>query len=161
MRQTNSPPLAFLLGGAMRKDKEVKVDFFLVHCVTVSIFVTTFLAQDWISLENKARLLEWKVRFDMMMYATVGAPELYIDEITNYVPKVAQDGVGNPWLPIIERGLRLEDDGHTIKVVRALAHGEKLCAGLKGMDLPVVDDMWCKVATMGESAVSKIVVCVD
>lgn len=145
----------------MRKDKEVKVDFFLLHCVTVSIFITTFLAQDWITLENKARLLEWKVRFDMLMYATVGAPALDIDEIKNYVPKVAQDGAGNPWLPIIDRGVRLEDDGHTIKVVRALVSGEKLCAGLEGMDLPVVDDMWCKVAAMSELVVPGIVVCVD
>lgn len=139
-----------MLGAAMRKDKEVKVDFFLMHCVTVAIFLTTFMAQDWITPENKARLLEWKVRFDMLTYAATGAPELHIDEITNYVPKVPQDKAGNPWLGIIERGMRVEDDGHTIKTIRALIHGEKICAGVEGMDLPVVGDMWSKIGAMSE-----------
>lgn len=137
----------------MRKDKEVRVDFFLLHCVTASIFFTSFFAQDWITPQNKARLLEWKGRFDLLTYAAAGFPELHVDEIKNYAPKVAQDGYGNPWLGIIDRAIRVEDDGHTIKAIRALAHGEKLCAryhDVDGLDLPVVGDMWMKVAAMCE-----------
>lgn len=137
----------------MRKDKEVKVDFFLMHCVTTSIFLTIYVAQDWITPQNKAKFLEWKGRFDLLTYAAAGVPELHIDEIKNYVSKVPHDGAGNPWLSIIDRGLRVEDDGHTIKTVRALVNGERVCANysnVPGMEFPVVGDMWRNIAAMSE-----------
>jgi hypothetical protein len=138
-----------MLGGAMRKDKEVKVDFFLIHCVTTAIFISVFNAQDWITSESKARLLEWKTRFDILTYVAIGAPVLHTDEIKNYEPKVSQDGVGNPWLDIIERSIHVEDDGHTIKTIRALAHGERLAARYgEKLNLPVVGNMWRKIAAM-------------
>ncbi|KAI5839496.1 hypothetical protein DFP73DRAFT_598482 [Morchella snyderi] len=140
---------ALMFGGAMRKDKEVKVDFFLLHCVTAAIFISAFNAQDWISSESKARLLEWKTRFDILTYVAVGAPVLHADEIKNYEPKVSQDGTGNPWLDIIERSIHVEDDGHTIKAVRALAYGERLAVRYgEELNLPVVGNMWRKIAAM-------------
>lgn len=134
----------------MRKDKEVKIDFFLMHSITSSIFLTTIFAQDWIAPEKKARFLEWKTRFDLLTYAAVGAPKLHMDEIQNYAPKVPHDGAGNPWLGIIERGLRVEDDGHTIKTIRSLINGERACAKYSdsGNDWPVVGDMWWKIGAM-------------
>lgn len=138
-----------MFGGAMRKDKEVKVDFFLLHCLNTAIFISAFNAQDWISSESKARLLEWKTRFDILTYVAVGAPVLHADEIKNYEPKVSQDGIGNPWLDIIERSIQVEDDGHTIKAVRSLAYGERLAARYgEKLNLPVVGNMWRKIAAM-------------
>lgn len=143
---------ALILGGSVRKDKEIKLDFFLMHSLTTSIFLTTFMSQTWITPENKARLLEWKGRFDLLAYAAVGAPQLLVDEIENYVPKFSQAGVGNPWLDIIERGIHKEDDGHTIKTIRALANGERLTARYRDvaekLELPIVGDMWRKIAVM-------------
>lgn len=133
----------------MRKDKEVKVDFFLMHCVTSAIFISAFNAQDWITPESKARLLEWKTRFDILTYVAVGAPVLHTDEIKNYEPKVSQDGDGNPWLDIIKRAIHADDDGHTIKTIRALAYGERLTAKYgEKLNLPVVGNMWRKIAAM-------------
>lgn len=128
------------------------LDFFLMHVLTTSIFLTTFMSQDWITLENKARFLEWKGRSDLLWYAAVGSPELLVDEIKNYAPKVPQTGSGNPWLGIIERGLCIGDDGHVIKTIRALVNGERVWARHRDiaerMKLPVVDDMWLKIAAM-------------
>lgn len=142
---------ALLIGGAIRKDKQIKLDFFLVHGFTTSIFLTTFISQDWITPENKARFLEWKARYDLLWYASMGAPPLLVEEIRNYTPKVPQT-TGNPWLDIIERALRKEDDGHTIKTIRALVNGERISAKyqdvVERMDLPIVGDMWLKIAAM-------------
>lgn len=148
--QADSCHKAWVMGGAVRKDKQIKIDFFLLHCFTTSIFLTTFMAQDWITPENKARFLEWKIRFDLFWYAVSGSPPVLVDEIKNYVPKNSLGG--NPWLDIIERSLCVQDDGHTIKVIRALVNGERLTAKYrdisKRMDLPVVSDMWLKIAAM-------------
>lgn len=140
------------MGGAVRKDKQIKLDFFLIHSFTTSIFLTTFIAQDWITTENKARFLEWKIRFDLFWYASSGSPPLLVDEIENYIPKIALGG--NPWLDIIERSLRCQDDGHVIKVIRALVNGERVMAKYQDAServdpkLPIVGDMWLKLAAM-------------
>lgn len=135
----------------MRKDKEVRTDFFLIHSVTPSILFATFNSQEWIAPQAKARLLEWKARYDLLSYAAIGAPELYKDEIQNYVPKVSQEGAGNLWLGIIDRALRVGDDGHTVKTIRSLVHGERICAKYKDLpeaDWPVVGEMWKNIAAM-------------
>lgn len=153
---------AQIVGGAVRADKTVKLDFFLVHSLTTSLFLTTFNAQLWLSAESKARLVEWKTRFDLFLYVAVGAPTLLLNDVEDYNPKILHSidnsstshssisGGGNPWLGIIEHGIRKEDDGHTIKVIRALAHGERVCGqylnGENGM--LVKKDMWVKLAAM-------------
>lgn len=94
---------ALIMGGAVRKDKQIKLDFYLIHSFTASIFLTTFMAQDWITTENKARFLGWKIRLDLFWYAFSGSPPLLVDEIKNYIPKIPLGG--NPWLDIIGHGL--------------------------------------------------------
>ena len=41
-------------------------------------------------MENKIRLLEWKGRTDLVMYASRRSPKLLLEEITGYVPKDLQ-----------------------------------------------------------------------
>lgn len=140
------------MGSAVRRDKQIKFDFFSLHCFTASTFLTQFMAQDWITPENKARFLEWKIRFDLFWYASIGSPPLLVDEIENYIPKVPLAMGGNPWLDIIERGLRCQDDGHTLKAIRALVNGEMVMGRYRDVseriDLPIVGDMWLKIAAM-------------
>lgn len=47
----------------------------------------TFNKQDWISTEHKVRLLEWKIRMDIVQYVARGCPQLSVDKIADYVPK--------------------------------------------------------------------------
>lgn len=58
------------------------------------------------------------------MYASRRAPAIRLDEIRNYKPKHPQ----HSWDDISDRVCQLhDDDGHAAKVIRALAHGEKVC----------------------------------
>ncbi|KAH7633020.1 hypothetical protein B0T09DRAFT_332675, partial [Sordaria sp. MPI-SDFR-AT-0083] len=99
--------------------KPPRFDFFLMHHVTSAPFFTTVNAQDWISFDTKVRLLEWKIRMDLVQYAARGAPELSLDAITSYQPKEKKKASGTPE-EIISSNLHFfEDDGHAIKLARA------------------------------------------
>ena len=107
--------------------------------------------------ENKARLLEWKGRLDLCMYASRRSPEPRMDIISNYEPKhpePAKDSVmkTGSWDGIFARVLRYNDDGHAAKLVRALAHGENICAAYSMNDplFRVKGDMWLKLGHMGK-----------
>lgn len=120
---------AFVAGAAQRRDKQIKLDFFLIHAVNANIFFSAFNAQTWMSAQDKARMLEWKGRSGLIQYASRIAPTLLGDEINNYTPKQS----GMTWSLLIERTNKLTyDDGHIAKFVRSVAHGEKICAPYYG-----------------------------
>ncbi|KAI5795112.1 hypothetical protein EDC01DRAFT_72015 [Geopyxis carbonaria] len=140
---------ALFTGASQRKDKEIRIDFYYMHCINSSIFLSAYMNQSWIPIESKARILEWKGWLDLAMYASRRAPELLVDDIRKYVPK-AKD-LSNPWLNIIDRGLKIKDDGHAIKLIRALANGERLCRGYQNHEdqgFVMKGDMWIKMAHM-------------
>ena len=72
-------------------------------------------------------MLEWKGRNDVIMYASRGSPDLLLDEIRNYKPKIPSKNQQDPWQDLFARVCRFEDDGHGSKLVRALAHGQRIC----------------------------------
>ena len=148
----------YYTGGAQHPPKQVKFDFYYIHCVNCSIFYDAFLKEaPWISDENKARLLEWKGRLDLCMYASRRSPEPRTDVIDNYqakYPGTAKDtSVGtSTWDHIFTRVVRYDDDGHAAKFIRALAHGEDICAAYDVDDLMfrVKGDMWLQLGHMGK-----------
>jgi hypothetical protein len=105
----------YLLGASQRSDREIAFDFYLMHAANLSVFYPAFLAQDWLSVENKCRLLEWKGRLDLAVYASCKAPRLHLERITTYKP--SQPG---GWSEIFARACAYGDDGHTAKLVRSL-----------------------------------------
>lgn len=128
-------------GTAQHPPKEIKFDFYFIHCVNASIIHSAFIFQDWLSDASKRRLLEWKGRVDLAMYASRGCPDILINEITDYKPKKAQDDV-------VRRILEINDDGHSSKLIRALAHGKEVC-GKYGAEVGEVQgDMWDKLLHM-------------
>jgi len=135
---------AYFTGGAQRASHAVKFDFFYMHCVNSSIFYSTFLAQQWLSDADKVRLLEWKVWNDLAMYASRKSPEIHLDEIRNYKPSQPSG-----WDEIIERVRSMEDDGHAAKLVRALAHGQRVCAPYEDKaEFRLKKDDWLQLAHM-------------
>lgn len=62
---------------------------------------------------------------DLCQYASRGSPTLLLEEIANYVPRRQES---SNWDAIFERVNKIDDDGHACKLVRALAHGERICA---------------------------------
>ena len=99
--------VVYYTAGAQRPPKQVKFDFFFMHCVNASIFWTTFNKLPWLSLQNKARLLEWKGRVDLVTYASGRCPKPLLEEITGYVPKDLEVG-GGEWKGIFRRIFELE-----------------------------------------------------
>ena len=141
---------------AQRPPKQVKLDFFLIHAITSSIYLSTFMKQSWISDYNKRRLLEWKTRLDLCYYVAQRSPKLDLDEILNYKP--AQEAVsGNDyWDSIIHRAVNLNDDGHANKLIRCLAHAEKICKPYEHKpDFMVKGKMWPQLGYMGTYMLSK------
>lgn len=115
-----------------------------MHCVNCSIFFSSFLHASFLTPATKRRLLEWKVRNDLTMYVSRGSPDLSLSHITSY--KSSQD---SSWDDIIKRANRLEDDGHTSKLIRALANGEKVCKGFEDREgFLVKGDMWRVISNM-------------
>ncbi|KAK7747164.1 hypothetical protein SLS62_009106 [Diatrype stigma] len=102
--------------------KYPKWDFFIIHIVNLSPIFLSINAQDWIPLAAKVRLLEWKIRFDLLWYAAVGCPELSLDRIVSYEPKDDPKASGADD-KLRERIFTLEDDGHAIKLFRAVYVG--------------------------------------
>ncbi|KIV86432.1 hypothetical protein PV11_02044 [Exophiala sideris] len=143
----------YFAAAAQRPDKQVKFDFFYMHCVNCSIFFSAFMDEPWLSVENKCRLLEWKGRLDLAMYVSRGSPELLIDEIKNYSPQHAKDG----WEEVARRVDRMEDDGHASKLVRAIANGHQACKPYESESDDVFpikrDDMWLNLVHMAIDSV--------
>ena len=121
-----------------------------MHCVNSSIFFSSFLDQPWISDANKARLLEWKGRLDLCMYASRRCPQPLLEEIINYRPKEA---VSSPdsWNGLFDRVKEHEDDGHASKLIRALAHGKEICEPYEESGrFRIKQGMWLQLANMGK-----------
>lgn len=137
----------YFAGAAQNPAKEVRIDFFYMHCVNCSIFFSAFLNEAWLKVEDKCRLLEWKGRMDLAMYVSRGCPNLLLDEIASYQPKQPNQG----WAEIIRRVDTYEDDGHAAKLIRALANGEQVCKPYErqgGDAFPIKGDMWLQLGHM-------------
>ncbi|EMC91151.1 hypothetical protein BAUCODRAFT_80670 [Baudoinia panamericana UAMH 10762] len=112
----------YYTAGSQRPDKKIMYDFYYMHCVNCSVFFSAFLQQPWLGTGNKIRLLEWKVRNDLAMYASRKSPEIRLDEIRKNKPNKPSG-----WDGVEDRAATFEDDGHTSKLIRALAHGAQIC----------------------------------
>ncbi|AEO63315.1 uncharacterized protein THITE_2125850 [Thermothielavioides terrestris NRRL 8126] len=97
-----------------KEGKQPKFDFVLMHHVNASPFFVTISAADWVPAETKARLLEWKIRMDLLQYATCGVAELSLDKLPGYQPKKPE--AGGSLAEIIARLHTFPDDGHAIKL---------------------------------------------
>jgi len=140
---------AYYTGGAQRSDRAVKYDFYFMHCVNSSVFFPAFLQQDWLSEANKVRLLEWKIRLDLIMYASRRSPDIRLQDIKGYKP-VKPSG----WDEIEDRACLLEDDGHGSKLVRALANGQRVSEPYEDLDaFRLKRDDWLQLAHMAIDSV--------
>ena len=131
-----------------------------MHCVNSSIFFPTFNAQSWLSTANKVRLLQWKGYLDLAMYASRRSPPLLFSEITEYTPAKPKEA---DWNGIFTRLWNFEDDGHAVKLGRAVRNGElvseawekrvKREANGVGDGMVVKGEMWEKIGNMAIDSV--------
>jgi len=123
-----------------------------MHNVNSSIFWPAFNSLEWLSQSNKARLLQWKAYIDLTMYASRSAPELHLNEITDYVP-ASQSPNQTSWDGVFQRlyqySLDGKDDGHAVKLGRAVKNAEQVSRGFEAREgFRVEGGMWGKIANM-------------
>ncbi|RSL67410.1 hypothetical protein CEP51_012654 [Fusarium floridanum] len=137
---------------AIHPPHHVKYDFFLMHHVNSSLIYLTFNSQPWLSPADKVRLLEWKIRLDLVQYAARGCPPVSLEGIASYVPKQpSEESVREIGMRFYEFG----DDGHAIKQARATAICHELIATYKDKPWEVLkdDSIWKKIQHMVVDAV--------
>lgn len=148
--------LVYFTTASQRPPKEIKIDFFYMHTVTSSIFLSKFLSLPFLDLESKLRLAEWKGRMDLIMYVSRGTPKLSLDDIVHHQAK-------RNWETIFaESAKHPRDDGHLPKLERAVAFGQRVCQPYedraKDIGLVITGDMWLKIGNLGmESSLLSVV----
>ncbi|KAK4243421.1 hypothetical protein C7999DRAFT_36254 [Corynascus novoguineensis] len=149
---------AWTCGSCQKPGKERKIDFFLMHNMTASLMLTVLCRQPWIKIEDKARLVEYKTRLDLVWYAASAAPEIVTDYLVNYEPKASK---GMDWRQLYDVVNRHHDDGHVAKFVRACKNGEDVCLPFEQKGdvdfLPVKGGQWLKLAQMCYDTTHKFV----
>ena len=126
----------------------MKFDFYYMHCANASIFFPTFNAQPWLSTGNKIRLLQFKAYIDLAMYASRRSPPLLLEDIVTYVPSKLEAGDAE-WKGLFQRLFDFNDDGHAVKLARAVANAEKVSAGYEDEEWVMLKGwMWEKIGNM-------------
>ncbi|KAF2118825.1 hypothetical protein BDV96DRAFT_568506 [Lophiotrema nucula] len=140
---------AYMAGASQRPGRKRKIDFFYMHTVTSSIFFSVIIKQDWIKLEDRVRMVEWKGRLDLAWYVVSGTAELYPDAVSEYHDDFSAN-MG--WEELFAAVNKEHDDGHVAKLIRALKNGEQVAkpfeTGQFSDSFPVHGDMWLKIARM-------------
>ncbi|KAK7706544.1 hypothetical protein SLS63_013932 [Diaporthe eres] len=135
----------FMAAGASFHPKKVnKFDFFIIHHLNSSPIFVTFNSQSWVPAETRARLLEWKIRYDLMEYAARGVPVLSLDQIKAYQPR----NQGTASIAEITSKIHpMPDDGHAIKLARAAGICHEVTKKYQDRDWVLIkgDDMWSKI----------------
>ncbi|KAL9076474.1 MAG: hypothetical protein Q9157_003632 [Trypethelium eluteriae] len=140
---------AFMAGASQRPGRKRKIDFFYMHTVTSSIFFSVIIKQDWINLEDRVRMVEWKGRLDLAWYVVSGCAELHPDAVDDYHDDYS---AGMGWKEIYAASNKEHDDGHVVKLIRALKNGQEAVApfekGEYSESFPVKGESWLKIARM-------------
>ncbi|KAJ4389416.1 hypothetical protein N0V93_006884 [Gnomoniopsis smithogilvyi] len=127
-------------------EKTNKCDFFLIHHINAAPIFLTFNAQSWIPVETKARLLEWKIRYDLIQYAGRAVPALPLDQLKAYQPK---KGLNSSLPDILSRlhEFAPHDDGHAVKLSRAAVITQQISSKYSDRDWKIIkgDDMWMRI----------------
>ncbi|OLN96120.1 Oxidoreductase AflY 1 [Colletotrichum chlorophyti] len=139
-------------GAAIHPPHHVKYNFFLMHHINSALIYLTINKQSCISEANKVRMLEWKIRMDVIQYAARGMPEFRLEDIRAYVPKQRSEG------SVRDIGIRLHDfgdDGHAIKQARATSVCHELLKAYQDRDWLVLknDEIWGQIQHMVVDAV--------
>lgn len=140
---------AYMAGASQRTGRKRKIDFFYMHAVTSSIFFSVIIKQDWIKLEDRVRMVEWKGRLDLAWYVVSGSAELHASAVTAYHDDFTDSMEWDELYAVVNKE---HDDGHVAKLIRALKNGQNAAERFEGGEFsesfPVHGDMWIKIARM-------------
>ncbi|KAM0490399.1 hypothetical protein ACHAP8_011616 [Fusarium lateritium] len=132
---------------AIHPPHHVKYDFFLMHHVNSAVMYLQNIQNEWMTRDDKRRLLEWKIRMDLIQYVARGRPPISVKAIASYEPKIPSTS------SVREIGNRLQDfgdDGHGIKQARATALCHEVMKSWEDKSWAVLkgDTIWKKIQHM-------------
>lgn len=140
---------AYFAGASQHEGRVRKIDFFYMHAVTSSLLFTVLIRQNWIKLEDRVRLVEWKGRLDLAWYAVSGSAALNGQAISEYSNPESND---LDWQGLFNAVIKEHDDGHAAKFIRGLKNGENVCKeyeqGEWAAYFPMNGENWLKLARM-------------
>ncbi|EFY93236.1 HypA-like protein, putative [Metarhizium acridum CQMa 102] len=121
---------AYVAASASWKPPHIpKYDFYLIHALNASVFLLA-LDRPCFPMAARIRILEHKMRYDVLQYIARGAPRLSPSHIANYeAPGERQVSRPEDLLP---RYHGVADDGHAIKVARSLLLAQRLSREWEG-----------------------------
>ncbi|KAJ3730570.1 hypothetical protein C8R42DRAFT_650555 [Lentinula raphanica] len=129
--------LIYTVAGFQRlKSGEFRADFFLMHLVTTSLFLPSFVA--YLTPSSQETLLRSYLGISLAIYVARGRPKInpaplfevemddpILDPMLDFRPPLmklpSSTREPNLWLPVIERAI-LHPDDHLAKFQRAVAH---------------------------------------
>ncbi|KAL6719031.1 hypothetical protein ACLMJK_003266 [Lecanora helva] len=120
----------YIAAAAQRPPHEPRYDFFLIHGSNACLWHSVYLAEASMSRSQKAKLIETTGHMLLFLWAGVGSPPPQIDWLLTHPRKQPNCG----WEGIYERANKHEDDGHMIKLIRALKNGEDVCKPYEGRE---------------------------
>ncbi|SPJ73300.1 related to HypA-like protein [Fusarium torulosum] len=132
-------------GAAFHPPYSPRFDFILMHHINSTPFFITFNNQSWIPASVKARFLEYKIRMDLLQYIARGTPALRSDLLREYKPQDGDKLVDRPE-DLFPRIHEIVDDGHTVKLARALMLAQRVTKPYQDKDWVRIkgDDEWLK-----------------
>lgn len=118
-----------------------KVDFLLMHHVNCGPIFVTLANAEWMDSKTSARLLEWKIRMDLLEYVARGSPSIDVDKLRAYVPREETSRCKMPD-EFFKRlhALGADEDGHAIKLARAIEICRRVCRPYKGRPWVLLDE---------------------
>jgi hypothetical protein len=137
----------YALAAAQKPGKRIAMDFVTLHSATTSVFFPVILAQKELTNEEKAHILETAARMSATMYAACGSPALDARAILNYQPRFPEQG----WSELIQRAIVYYDEGHAVKLLRALRCTEQL--GEPAPGFPIAKADLIKIAHMAMDSI--------
>ncbi|KAL6912640.1 hypothetical protein FSST1_010400 [Fusarium sambucinum] len=134
---------------AIHPPHHVKYDFFLMHHVNSAVMYLQNIQNEWMTRDDKRRLLEWKIRMDLIQYVARGRPPISVKAIASYEPKIpSTSSVRGKFfqLSLDDFG----DDGHGIKQARATALCHEVMKSWEDKSWAVLkgDTIWKKIQHM-------------
>lgn len=128
-----------LLVGTSKPGRKPRLDFFIMHFLTSSLFLPTLARA--LKPESTARLLRAYLATALMYTLTRGRPRIDCELVMGYSPNphppdVRQGIDSNPWPAIVDEVVHAPDS-HTVKTIRTLYYaaqrwGETSPGGLHG-----------------------------
>jgi len=121
-----------LYSATSRPAKEVRLDFFLMHTLTSSLFLPFFVNN--LSPAHSARFLQAYFTMTVLYYISDNRPQFYEENVESYKSQLDyNDEISNPWMKVIERTIAHHDE-HLVKAIRSLVNGVTYLANGKDED---------------------------